>query len=96
MDIDGNEEIWNFLSQFNKNGLLSVSEVATPIKIYPNPFDEFLKIENLKGGILFFDITGRQIEISIKNNIIDTSMLNNGVYFFTTTGNEKNIFKLIK
>ena len=99
MDIDGNEEIWNFLSQFDKNGIissLSISEVAAPIKIYPNPFDEYLNIENLKNGILFFDITGKQIEISIKNNTIDTSMLNHGIYFLTTTGNGKNVFKLIK
>ena len=99
MDIDGNEEIWNFLSKFDKNGLissLSISEVAAPIKIYPNPFDEYLNIENLKNGILFFDITGKQIEISIKNNTIDTSMLNHGIYFLTTTGNGKNVFKLIK
>ena len=46
-----------FLSKFDKNGLissLSISEVTAPIKIYPNPFDEFLNIENLKDGIFYF------------------------------------------
>ena len=99
MDIDGNEEIWNFLSKFDKNGLinsLSVNEVTETIKIYPNPFDKYLNIENLKNDLLLFDINGRQIKINIKNNKINTSHLNNGIYFLITTDQKKNIYKLIK
>ena len=99
MDIDGNEEIWNFLSKFDKNGLinsLSVNEVMETIKIYPNPFDQYLNIENLKNDLLLFDINGRQIKINIKNNKINTSHLNNGIYFLITTDQKKNIYKLIK
>ena len=99
MDIDGNEEIWNFLSKFDKNGLinsLSVNEVMETIKIYPNPFDQYLNIENLKNDLLLFDINGRQIKINIKNNKINTSHLNKGIYFLITTDQKKNIYKLIK
>ena len=99
MDIDGNEEIWNFLSKFDKNGLinsLSVNEVMETIKIYPNPFDQYLNIENIKNDLLLFDINGRQIKINIKNNKINTSHLNKGIYFLITTDQKKNIYKLIK
>jgi hypothetical protein len=98
MDIDGNEEIWNFLSKFDKNGLinsLSVSEVAAPIKIYPNPFDEYLNIENLKNDILLFDISGRHIEIQVNGNKIDTSKIEKGIYFMYLEENKK-ILKLVK
>ena len=99
MDIDGNEEIWNFLSKFDKNGLinsLSVNEVMETKKIYPNPFDQYLNIENIKNDLLLFDINGRQIKINIKNNKINTSHLNKGIYFLITTDQKKNIYKLIK
>tara|TARA_Y100000385_G_scaffold168422_1_gene174412 strand:+ start:2830 stop:4002 length:1173 start_codon:yes stop_codon:yes gene_type:complete len=53
MDIDASTEIWNFVSQYNMNGLISCSTnsiqnqiINSDIMIYPNPVtDGFINIE---------------------------------------------------
>ena len=94
MDIDGNEEIWNFLSRFDKNGLissLSVSEVTAPIKIYPNPANDLIKVKSLYNPqnplkFMLIDKLGRPLLIreSFDQNqideVIELNQINSGLF----------------
>jgi hypothetical protein len=69
---------------------------------YPNPCDNYIKIEinslsNLQQNLTIFDVLGKiVIQQQIKNgsNYIDVSSLPKGLYFFKTNGFENQ--KIIK
>ena len=75
--------------------------VQSQIQIYPNPSNGFI---TLNSNIEFVKIEIRNTlgqllnQIQIKNNNIDMSMLNNGIYFIQATDAKGNIYanKIIK
>lgn len=72
-------------------------DLANKVKIYPNPTNDYLVIENLKPQKLkVFNILGKFItEMDYKGNgNLNTSVLPNGLYFLTTEN--KNSIKFIK
>jgi len=81
-----------------------ISENATMLhktKVYPNPFDRELYIENLPEGektLLIFDITGREIyhiHTMEKNYEICKSALSDGLYLLQIIhGRDKKTFKI--
>ncbi|WP_296384018.1 T9SS type A sorting domain-containing protein [Winogradskyella sp.] len=80
--------------------VLSISNVEPVFaSVYPNPFSEMLTVEtntmNLK--YLMLDVMGKQIEIQINSNNINTASLQSGIYFLTIESEtSKQMFKLIK
>ncbi len=89
MDIDASLEIWNFVSRFDRNGLIScqttsVQEAITQeqaITIFPNPVNNFLSIEmdNMPNQAYhIYSITGqilRSGQIDARQKTIDLSGL---------------------
>jgi hypothetical protein len=70
------------------------------LKIYPNPFTNYINIENLngKGVITIRNILGKKVmEASVPEQKIDTNALPDGIYFLTIkTENGEKIIKMIK
>ena len=91
MDINSNNEIWDFVSQYSINGLieecsLSVNmENQSEFSYYPNPIENLLKINNQSNEeiIIIFDLTGKSVyESRLVNgyNIFDISVFKPGLY----------------
>ena len=92
MDINSDDEIWDFVSKYSINGLiedcnLSVNnnENHNEFSFYPNPIDDYLNINNHSDykSIIIFDINSKSIyesELIIGNNILDISALQSGIY----------------
>ncbi len=69
---------------------------VSPLKIYPNPADDLIKIENAAGHIMIFDINGKKVKdlrLSEGNNEIDISGLKSGMYFITDGAKTAKIVK---
>ena len=93
-DINASIEIWNFLSQYDINGLINCAilkieeeKLDHSLSVHPNPVGNTLQIEgleNFKGlnKIVITDMSGA-IMISTEKieNSIDVSKLPKGVYF---------------
>ena len=99
MDIDANNEIWQFLSKFDKNGMinnLNIEDFQKSVLVTPNPFNNFFKVKGVENDLIeLYDLFGRKIECKINDDIFNTENLKRGVYFLIIK--EKNIsFKLIK
>ena len=92
MDINSDDEIWDFVSNYSINGLiedcsLSVvnNEDYSDFSYYPNPIDSYLNINNQSKNesITIFDINSKSIfesELVIGNNTLDISGLQSGIY----------------
>ena len=92
MDINSDDEIWDFVSKYSINGLiedcnLSVNnnENHNEFYFYPNPIDDYLNINNHSNykSIIIFDINSKSIyesELIIGNNVLDISALQSGIY----------------
>ena len=92
MDINSDDEIWDFVSKYSINGLiedcnLSVNnnENHNEFSFYPNPIDDYLNINNHSNykSIIIFDINSKSIyesELIIGNNVLDISALQSGIY----------------
>ena len=92
MDINSDDEIWDFVSKYSINGLiedcsLSVTnnELYSDFSYYPNPIDSYLNINNQSKNesIIIFDINSKSIfesELVIGNNTLDISALPSGIY----------------
>lgn len=66
------------------------------LKIYPNPADDLITIENAAGHIMIFDINGKKVKdlrLSDGNNEIDISGLKSGMYFITDGAKTTKIVK---
>jgi len=79
---------------------LSVKEIESTIKIYPNPTHSFFSIETgnqIDGEILIFDIHGRLLKTVNPNSTknINVSEFSNGVYTVVFSINGKQISKKI-
>ena len=70
------------------------------IKIYPNPFSDFVSIDTngYEYDPLLYTITGKQVEISYNSyGNIDTKELASGVYvLILNMGNFEKSFKIVK
>jgi hypothetical protein len=107
MDIDATTRIWNFVSQFNINGLIECGSLSTNQQIntkveylvYPNPLTHRLQI-NISGNeiLIFkiFNIQGKKVldgRLSPGTNYINTINLRQGIYFLKI---KNKTIKLIK
>lgn len=106
MDINSNEEIWKFVSQFDINGLIdcNVSSISkdvyrSSVSVFPNPA---LDIIQLKGvfeepkSFSIFSSSGELVsagEISIHEHTISIDHLDKGVYFLEL---DKQINRFVK
>ena len=85
MDINSNNEIWDFVSQYSLDGLIEECSLSVNIdnksefKIYPNPVENYIQIINQSEN---------------RNFII--SDLKGGVVFESTLINGENIFDISK
>ena len=92
MDINSDDEIWDFVSKYSINGLiedcnLSVNnnENHNEFYFYPNPIDDYLNINNHSNykSIIIFDINSKSIfesELIIGKNVLNISGLQSGIY----------------
>jgi len=92
MDINSDNEIWDFVSNYSINGLiedcnLSVNnnENNNEFSYYPNPIDNYLNINNHSNykSIVIFDMNSKFIyesDLIIGNNVLDISDLQSGIY----------------
>ena len=96
MDIDASSVIWNFVSQYDLNGLIdcsnpitntSESAFAKTLLLYPNPASDFVTIDiDLKTAIdcRIYSMTGQLMniqKIGPRMTTADVSSLTAGVYF---------------
>ncbi|MFT6442792.1 MAG: polyhydroxybutyrate depolymerase, partial [Salibacteraceae bacterium] len=92
-DINASIEIWNFLSQYNINGLMNCGsvgiseEIQNPtLTVYPNPAKNTLQIDGLENLIdlrklVITDLSGAVlITVESAENGIDISELSSGFY----------------
>ena len=99
MDVNANNEIWQFLSKFDKNGMidtLNIEELQMPISVIPNPFNDYFIIEGAENELIeLYDLRGRKVQSRLNNNVFNTESLKRGVYILILK--EKDIsFKLVK
>lgn len=99
MDINANNEIWQFLSKFDKKGMidnLNFEDLQRTISVTPNPFNDYFIIEGVENNLIeLYDLHGRIVQSKFNNNFFDTENLKRGVYILVFK--EKNIsFKLVK
>ena len=104
MDINSNNEIWDFVSQYSINGLIEECSLSVNIEnqsefsYYPNPIENLLKINNQSNveSIIIFDLTGKAVyESKLVNgyNIFDISVFKPGLYSVKIGA---KIFKILK
>ena len=85
MDINSNNEIWDFVSQYSLDGLIEECSLSVNIdnksefKIYPNPVENYIQIINQS-----------------ENRNLIISDLNGGIVFESTLINGENIFDISK
>jgi hypothetical protein len=91
-------------SYYNQPGFLGIETSSeNSVFIYPNPFSEHIKIDNItdESKVRIFNSIGALVvntTISPSNNLIQTSHLQDGMYFVYVEQKNKSavIFKLIK
>ena len=91
-------------SYYNQPGFLGIETSSeNSVFIYPNPFSEHIKIDNItdESKVRVFNSVGALVvnaTISPSNNLIQTSHLQDGMYFVNVEQKNKSafIFKLIK
>ena len=99
MDINANNEIWQFLSKFDKKGMidnLNFEDFQRTISVTPNPFNNYFIIEGVENDFIeLYDLHGKILQSKFNDNVFDTESLKRGVYILFIKG--KNIsFKLVK
>ena len=104
MDINSNNVIWDFVSQYSINGLIEEcslyvnTENQSEFSYYPNPIENLFKINNQSNdeSIIVFDLTGKSVYESrlVKGyNIFDISAFKPGLYNVKIGA---KIFKILK
>ncbi len=105
MDINSDDEIWDFVSKYSINGLieecnLSVNnnENYNQFSYHPNPIDSYLSITNHSENkrIIIFDINSKTVyesDLNLGINRFDISDLQPGMYSVKIG---QNTFKIIK
>lgn len=84
----------------NCNDALSIHELSEiEVQIHPNPFTNyiFIEAETDNFAIKMFDILGKQVEVELNLNKIDTTSLQRGIYFIKVENESfQNTYKLVK
>ncbi len=107
MDINASQEIWDFVSRYDINGLIGCASLSTNdlkssqinYKIYPNPFSKQVNIETGLSGVKdykIYNLRGKEMATGLLTsgvNTIDLSLLSANIYFLVT---ENGVVKLIK
>ena len=108
--IESNGGSLSFHIQRTGKAVTSGMEVATGVhwKVYPNPFDRRLHVENEPGSITFdrciiYDPLGRVIDLPTARSMeygdsritLDAASLHRGVYFIRITGNGEDLVRKI-
>jgi len=95
-DIDASEEVWNFLSQFDINGVIgncqtaNIDELsASAISIAPNPANNYIKVDGLEKEteVQVLTLAGKVIlttKLNPSKNQIDISTVASGYYLLKT------------
>ena len=108
MDIDASLEIWNFVSRYDSNGLISCQTTAVqeaipqenPMAIFPNPVNNFLSIEmdNISNQAYhIYSITGqilRSGQIDAGQKTIDLSGLLPNTYILKIGPHSRRFVKI--
>ena len=106
MDINSNEEIWNFVSQFDLNGLIdcNVSSLGKDLdpsflSIFPNPALDIIEINGVSDEFRSFSVysvSGELLhsgELAKGDNRINIEFLTEGVYFIDLAD---HLFRFVK
>lgn len=107
MTIDANIEIWQFVSRYDINGLIgciatSINEnngQAENYKVFPNPFNQELRIEVKSAQANYFEIYNVIGELVISGklnsqiNTIDLTSLAPNVYIININNQSKKLIK---
>lgn len=110
MDINSSKIIWDFVSKFDKNGLIGCLPTSTNssenyhvnLKVYPNPFSDKIKFEsnqNSRKEFKLFNTLGEIVLTGFLNSEkgeIDLSFLPDNIYFLKTNHQIVKIVKLNK
>lgn len=107
MDIDASLEIWNYVSQYNLDGLIDCnttsieeSAEASHFIVSPNPFSDYINIvTSLTGKQAYYLYTanGKMIRsgyADLRNEFLDLSTLVSGVYLLKVGNNFTKLIKL--
>ena len=106
MDISASQEIWNFVSKYNVNGLIDCGptndniESSSFIQVFPNPTSSNLNIVNTYDKpilVELYDIKGEKLHTEIVSNNTTTISLknyNNKILFLKTLGRTYKIILL--
>ena len=107
MDIDATSRIWDFVSQFNINGLTECESLSTnqlinkknEYLIYPNPTTNELALNSDKlYQIEIFDLSGNKV-MEFKGNSINVEHLSSATYIVNAVDletKESLSYKVIK
>ena len=104
MDINSNNEIWDFVSQYSLEGLIEECSLSVNIdnksefRIYPNPVENYIQIINQSDitNFIISDLKGGVVFESTINkgeNIFDISELSPAIYNLKIG---QRIFKILK
>lgn len=92
---------WSIAVFYTCRSLSTSEEEFKGFKIYPNPVNDFLKVEvdqNILKNLRFqvFDLSGRLLLEDKGKKELDVSSLTNGVYILKVLGDSQRSFKFIK
>ena len=107
MDINASIEVWDFLSQYDMDGLIgcttsihSFESSSNEYSIYPNPSADFINIETQKNGPSDYKIlnaNGQIVKMGTVFNIKDKILINNlepNLYFLLVNNKVQKFIKL--
>lgn len=99
-DFNASVQIWRFFRKYKLNTLSAgVSELGIQgydFGISPNPTPDLIKVNTDKAVVIsLLDISGKEVITETKQNEIDLSELNNGMYFLRIKSAGKIIVKKI-
>jgi polyhydroxybutyrate depolymerase len=103
MDVNATNEIWNFVSKYNKSGLINCSALSNEsimennvISIYPNPAKSILfisKQSQTNENYLIISSFGNIVLKGVLNESIDISNLSAGFYILKVADKAHKFFK---
>jgi hypothetical protein len=68
------------------------------LHVYPNPSSDFIRIKNFDPKTVHvYDVTGKQVEVSLKGNQVDIRSLNSAIYYLKSSNNNTHYYaKFVK
>ncbi len=80
----------------NQSGATGIRELSKSISIYPNPADQYVNIEGMEGyqSVEMWELSGKLVQkLSIRNDQLDVSGLNNGIYLLVFNGSDGRLVR---